>query len=123
MGNNSLDQLQKIVSSDDFDLRSGEMAKKLREKWELAEAAENLGEHLVIKNILKDLTDANIELSTFLETQEVMTDEDVKLRFKAQGQYAANQSIIDIFSGTQKIIVGHEIESALAKAKTLNNEP
>lgn len=118
MENDNLKQLEDIVSSDEFDRRSGMIAKKLREKWELAMAAENLGEHLVIKNIVTDLRQEVEGLNAMLTVQIVVTDEDKITRFKAQADVLAYQRIIDLFSGEQKKAVDQEINTALAKAKS-----
>lgn len=119
MANDELRQLEEIVSSDDFDLRSGEIARKLRSKWELAEAAENLGEHIVIKNLVADMVAEIDQLNSFLLDQVVATEEDKIIRFKSQADRNSYQNIIDLFSGATKSRTGNEISTALAKAKTL----
>lgn len=116
MANDTLNQLEKIVASDEFDLKSGQMVKKLREKWELAEAAENLGEHLVIQNIVKDLKDEITSMMGTLQTQVVVTDEDKIVRFQMQADCKVYQRIVDLFSGDAKTAAGSEIDAAYHKA-------
>lgn len=118
MENNDLKDLEQIVASDEFDKRSGLIAKKLREKWELALAAENLSEHLVIKGMVADLVAEVADLNELLRSQEVINELDKILRFKMQADMKSYERIIDLFSGQTKQAVDQEIKTALAKAKS-----
>lgn len=116
MQNNTLEQLVKIINSDDYDLESGTIIKKLQAKWDLAEAAENLSHHLVIKDFLRDLEEAVALINQLLLEQKVASDAEIKYRFKLQADKECYNRFLSIFNGRNKQILDQRIQELKAKA-------
>ncbi len=111
MPNETLEQLEKTVASDEFDTKSGLLVRKLREQWDLAEAAENLREHVVIKAFLRDFQEAIKDIDKTLQDQEVKTQEDISYRFELQATKLCYTKFLSIFDGTKKKSLEQQIEN------------
>lgn len=122
MPNQTLDQLKKITNSDRYDLESGTLIKKLQEKWDLAEAAENLSHHLVIADFIKDLEDAIKLIEATLLEQKVASDAEIKFRFKLQADHNSYNRFLSVFNGRQKAALEQRIEQLKAKADMNNGD-
>jgi len=119
--NDTLERLKEIASLDEYDAQAGRIVKHLQEQWDLAVAAENLGEHLIIKAFVKDIQQEVDDINELLRNQTVKNDNDIKIRFKLQADKEAFIRIIDIFSGAKKQQVDKLIVEADARAKNQGN--
>lgn len=116
MANDTLIQLKKIVSSDQYDLESSRLVQKLAEKWDLAEASENLSKHLVIAGFITDLTEAVKLIDQQLQDQDIVDEKTIKWRFKLKADRQAYIRFLNIFNGNAKRNLENEANRLKAKA-------
>ena len=119
--NDTLERLKEIASMDEYDHQAGRIVQHLQEQWDLAVAAENLGEHLIIKAFVKDIQQQVDDINELLRNQTVKDQEGINIRFKLQADREAFQRIIDIFSGAKIRQVDKLITEADARAKAQGN--
>lgn len=119
--NDTLERLKKIVSSDEYTIHSAVLIKDIAARWEQAAAAENLGEHISIKNLVSDLRDRIKQMEEVLLEQRVITQDEIGIRLKMQAERTAFNEVINLFSGEMMRDVEVEIESVDEKVKTLGD--
>lgn len=117
MPNDTLEQLAKTVSSDEYDLQSGETIKKLQRQYDELEARENLENHLVITGFMKELEDWAKRIDITLLEMDV-TDEKTKLfRFKLKADKEIIQMFVGIFDKNKRKSLENTIRFAESKIK------
>lgn len=119
MPNETIKQLKEITGHDDYDRESSILVNKLAEKWDLAEAADNLSKHLVIASFVKELTDQIASIDEMLKNQNVINDESIKYRFKLRADREAFDQFVSIFDGRAKKNLEVQINDFKDKADKL----
>ncbi len=119
MPNETIKKLKEITNSDEYNLESGRLVNKLAEKWDLAEASENLSKHLVIAAFVKDLTEMIASIDETLHDMDVVDEKTMLFRFKLKADREAFDKFVSIFDGRAKQNLEIQINDLKNKADEL----
>lgn len=122
MPNDTLEQLAKTVSSDEYDLKSGETIKKLQRQWDEVESREGLENHLVIVGFIQELKDWLVRIDETLRDMDVTDDKTKLFRFKLKADKEVVNMFMGIFDKGTRVRLEKTIRFAELKIKGDYNE-
>lgn len=120
MPNNEIEQLAKIVSSDEYDRAAGERIKKLQADWDLLEAKENLQQHLVITGFIESLKNWATDIDETLRDMDVVDDKTKLFRFKLKAEKKVIEDFLGIFNKNERKALENRIKF---NQTTIKNNP
>lgn len=121
MPNETLDQLAKIVSSDDYDRNAGDRIRQLQDKWDLLEAKEGLEKHLIISGFMEGLKDWAKDIDEALLEMDVVDDKTKLFRFKLKAEKEIVKRFMSIFDKAERKNLENTIKYHQTKIKTKSN--